>query len=276
VSFFADNDLDFLRAIAREAAEKEIMPRFRALAGGDISEKKSSIDLVTDADVLAEKHITARLRERFADALIVGEEASETNPRLLDGLADADLGFTIDPVDGTFNFAAGMPVFGTMIAVVARGETIAGLIYDPALGDCLVAAKGAGARLLSRAGAETAAHVSPPRPLADMIGTISVNPADKPERRRIATNLAKTKMTFAYNCSAYEYWMAATGKADFIGHFHGMPWDHLAGLLIHAEAGGYSARHDGSPYLPGQTTGGILSAPNRDLWNEILREIVQA
>jgi fructose-1,6-bisphosphatase/inositol monophosphatase family enzyme len=109
-----------------------------------------------------------------------------------------------------------------------------------------------------------------------MVGTVSINDIDPADRRRIAGNLARTKMYFGYNCSAYEYWMASIGKVDFIGHFKLMPWDHLAGVLIHGEAGGYTARHDGSPYRPGQTTGGILSAPNRDLWQEILREIVQA
>lgn len=276
MSLLADADIDFLRDILREAGESEIMPRFRTLASGDVTEKKSSIDLVTDADLLAEKRITARLRDRFPAALIVGEEESEANPGLIPALADADLAFTIDPVDGTFNFAAGLPVFGTILAVVSKGETIAGLIHDPVLGDTLVATKGAGARVLSKDGDETIAHVIAPRSIDSMVGTISINDIDRAKRQRIAGNLGKTKMAFGYNCSAYEYWLAATGKVDFIGHFKLMPWDHLAGVLIHQEAGGYSARHDGTPYRPGETTGGILSAPNEDLWHEILREIVLA
>lgn len=273
---FADRDIDFLRGIVREAGETEILPRFRKLGSGDISEKKSSIDLVTDADLLSEKHITARLKARFPGALVLGEEAYETNPGLLAALPNADLAFVIDPVDGTFNFTAGLPVFGTMLGVVARGETVAGLIHDPVLGDTLVATKGAGARLISHDGMETPARVIAPRMLPQMVGTISINDIDRDSRIRIAGNLGKTKMAFAYNCSAYEYWLAATGKVDFIGHFKLMPWDHLAGVLIHQEAGGHTARHDGSPYRPGETEGGILSAPNEELWQEILREIVLA
>jgi myo-inositol-1(or 4)-monophosphatase len=273
---FTDRDIDFLRGILRDAGEAEILPRFRMLGSGDIAEKKSSIDLVTDADLLSEKQITARLKERFPDALVLGEEAYETNPGLLSALPGAVLAFVIDPVDGTFNFTAGLPVFGTILAVVAKGETIAGLIHDPVLGDTLVATKGAGARLISHAGTETPARVIAPRALPQMVGTISINDIDRDDRIRIAGNLGKTKMAFAYNCSAYEYWLAATGKVDFIGHFKLMPWDHLAGVLIHQEAGGHTARHDGSPYLPGQTEGGILSAPNKDLWQEILREVVRA
>jgi fructose-1,6-bisphosphatase/inositol monophosphatase family enzyme len=273
---FAERDIGLLRDILREAGETEIMPRFRALGDGDVTEKKSSIDLVTDADLLAEQRITARLTERFPHALMVGEEASETNPGLIGALADAELAFVIDPVDGTFNFAAGLPVFGTILGVVVNGETIAGLIHDPVLGDTLVASKGAGARIISKTGLETRVHVIAPRPLSAMVGTISINDIGLENRRRVARNLAKTKMAFAYNCSAYEYRLAATGKVDFIGHFGMMPWDHLAGVLIHREAGGYTAKHDGTPYRPGETKGGILSAPNEDLWHEILREVVQA
>ncbi len=55
-----------------------------------------------------------------------------------------------------------------------------------------------------------------------------------------------------------------------------MPWDHLAGVLIHEEAGGVTAKFDGSPYRPGEVNGGILSAPDAESWNLILAEIVRA
>jgi fructose-1,6-bisphosphatase/inositol monophosphatase family enzyme len=193
MSLLADADIELLRDILREAGETEIMPRFRTLASGDVTEKKSSIDLVTDADLLAEKRITARLRDRFPGALIVGEEASETNPGLIAALADADLAFAIDPVDGTFNFASGLPVFGTILAVVSKGETIAGLIHDPVLGDTLVASKGAGARVLSEDGDEAVARVIAPRSIDSMVGTISINDIDRSKRQRIAGNLGKIK-----------------------------------------------------------------------------------
>lgn len=273
---FDDSGLQTLRNILREAGETEIMPRFRTLAEGDITEKKSAIDLVTDADLLAEKRISEALLKIYPDALIVGEEACETDPGLVGKLAGAELVFVIDPVDGTFNFSAGLPVFATILGVVSKGETVAGLIHDPVLGDTLVASKGAGARVLSKSGRETVAKVITPRPLSAMVGTISTNDVDAVTRRRIGGNLGKIRMVFGYNCSAYEYWMAATGKVDFIGHFKLMPWDHLAGVLIHQEAGGHTAKHDGSSYRPGETTGGLLSAPSRDLWDEIRREVLLA
>jgi len=55
-----------------------------------------------------------------------------------------------------------------------------------------------------------------------------------------------------------------------------MPWDHLAGTLIHAEAGGYCARLDGSPYLPSHVGGGLLVAPDREAWQAIKRTLWDA
>lgn len=118
----SDQDILFLGDCVRETARAEIMPRFRNLGAADVSEKTSAIDLVTQADLLAEHRITAALRERFPAALVVGEEAYDADRSVVPALADAELAFVIDPVDGTFNFAAGLPVFGTMLAVTVRAK----------------------------------------------------------------------------------------------------------------------------------------------------------
>jgi myo-inositol-1(or 4)-monophosphatase len=273
---FSDTDFDYVTTIVAEAASKEIMPRFRNLQDGDISEKTSAIDLVTEADLLAERHITAALKARFPKAVIVGEEAYEADKSVVPALAHAELAFTIDPVDGTFNFAAGLPVFGTIVAIIANGETIASIIHDPVLGDTLTAVKGGGTFLRRQTGQARRLAVAAPAALSAMTGAISWGHMDEPDRSRICGNLAKTRMAFSVNCSAYEYWMVASGKWHFIGHSKLMPWDHLAGVLAHQEAGGYTAKFDGTPYRPGETTGGIISAPDVESWRMIRREIIGA
>ena len=270
----SDQDILFLGDCVKQAAQAEIMPRFRNLGTDDISEKTSATDLVTQADVLAEARITAALRERFPAALIVGEEAYDADKSVVPALADAELAFVIDPVDGTFNFAAGLPVFGTMLAVTVKGETVAGIIHDPVLGDTVTAIKGAGAFLTRPDGQSTRLKVAAPTSLNQMIGAMSWSHMDEPDRSRICANMAKIRMTFAFNCSAYEYWLVASGKLHFIGHSKLMPWDHLAGVLVHQEAGGHTAKFDGTPYRPGEITGGIISAPDRESWQLIRREIV--
>ncbi|MBZ9722789.1 inositol monophosphatase family protein [Mesorhizobium sp. CO1-1-11] len=270
---FDDTAIDWLAGILAEAAQAEIMPRFRRLGDGDIRQKTSAADLVTEADVNAERLITARLRDRYPSAMVVGEEACSEDPALLDGLADAELAFTVDPVDGTFNFASGVPLFGVMLAVVVRGETVAGIIHDPVGKDWLIAARGAGSHIRHAHGSMEKVRVAAPVPISQMTGAVSWQYLDEPERSRLARNQTKALSQFAYRCAAHEYRLLASGHAHFVVYNKLMPWDHLPGVLIHQEAGGHAARIDGSAYLPSHVDGGLLVAPDQDSWQELRREL---
>lgn len=270
---FDESDVDWLADLLDEAARREIMPRFRRLGSGDVRRKSSAIDLVTDADVEAERFLTARLTSRYPGALVIGEEACAEDPRLLDGLAKADLAFVLDPVDGTYNFASGVPLFGVILAVVARGETVAGLIHDPLGRDCMIGVRGGGSRLRHEGGRETAVRVAPAVPLAEMTGSASWQYFAEPDRARLARNQAKALSQIAYRCSAHEYRLIASGHAHFVVYNKLMPWDHLAGTLIQTEAGGHVARLDGSAYRPEHLDGGLLVAPDRESWAELRREL---
>jgi fructose-1,6-bisphosphatase/inositol monophosphatase family enzyme len=263
---FARNDLERLADILSIAADQEIMPRFRSLGVGGIREKTSALDLVTDADEQAEAAMKAAIAKAFPKAAFIGEESVEKDRGLLNRIADADLAIIIDPVDGTSNFAWGLPLFGVLAAVVAKGETIGGIIYDPVGRDCTFALKGHGAWTKSENGSTRDIKVSKPTTLANMTGTTSWYLMPEPMRSRVAANMAKTRACFAYRCAAYEYRIVAEGLVDFSLHYKLMPWDHAAGVLIHAEAGGYSALIDGSPYLPTKFEGGIISAPSKEIW----------
>ncbi len=107
--------------------------------------KSEAIDLVTEGDEAAERLIKANIDAIAPGAVFIGEESVAADPALLDKLAGADLAIVVDPIDGTFNFAAGLPLFGVMASVVAGGETVAGIIYDP-LGNDWSSPSGAPAR----------------------------------------------------------------------------------------------------------------------------------
>ena len=149
------------------------MPRFRRLGAGDVRQKTSAADLVTEADVNAERVITAAIAARYPQALIVGEEACELDAALLPRLGGADLAFVVDPVDGTFNFASGVPLFGVMLAVVQDGETVAGIIHDPIGKDFLIGARGAGSHIVTADGAGAPVSVAAPVPMSEMTGAVS-------------------------------------------------------------------------------------------------------
>ncbi|QQR41106.1 inositol monophosphatase family protein [Devosia rhizoryzae] len=262
-----------LADILREAGNREIVPRFRNLEDADIDRKSHLYDLVTEADVGAERVITAALHDLYPDALIVGEEAYAADKSILSGLVQAELAFVIDPVDGTFNFAAGNGLFGSILAVVRRGETIGGLICDPLRGDVLIGERGAGARLVRASGQSSPIRAAAPTGLENMVSLVCWSYLQEPLRSRVAANLTRVRLSMCYGCSAYEYWMVASGHAHFSGADLTMPWDHLAGSLIHEEAGGYSAHLDGSPFRAGRIDAGILNAPDKASWEMLRREV---
>lgn len=270
---FDEADIGWLSSILAEAARTEILPRFRRLGSGDIRLKTSAADLVTDADVNAERVITAAIAERYPGALVLGEEACEIDDTLLPKLEGAKLAFVIDPVDGTFNFASGVPLFGVMLAVVVEGETVAGIIHDPIGKDFLVAARGAGAWVQDADGSRASVRVAAPVPVSEMTGALSWQFLEEPERSLVARNQARCLSQIGYRCAAHEYRVIASGHVHFAFFSKLMPWDHLAGVLIHQEAGGHAAKLDGSPYRPGHLDGGLLVATDEGSWRDLRREL---
>src|SRR5690554_3734257 len=120
----------------RDVAEDIIRPRFRTLADGDISSKSGPSDLVTIADTEAELAITPLLADIEAIP-VVGEEAAETNPALTELLGTSAAAWTVDPVDGTWNFAHGKPAYAVMVGHVVGGDIHGGWILLPETGDML-------------------------------------------------------------------------------------------------------------------------------------------
>ncbi len=252
-----------LDLLLRAAARTEIMPRFRKLSADAVRTKSGPLDLVTDADIAAEAMITRGLHRLHPGCLVVGEEAAASDPSLLGQLAGAALAFTVDPVDGTSNFAAGLPMFGTMAAAIVHGEVVASVVHDPLVDSSAIAVRGAGAWEQAADGSRTPLRVAPAAPLGKMSGAVSWRYLPPDLRTRVLPNLGKLAQVFDFRCAAQEYRMLAAGHCHLLMFNRLMPWDHLPGWLLHREAGGYAARFDGSLYVPGMVDGGLICAPDR-------------
>ncbi|PKA42170.1 inositol monophosphatase (plasmid) [Rhizobium sullae] len=255
----------------RRAGEAEILPRFLGVTADGIRTKTTPDDLVTDADIGAERRLSEAFSAHFPDALLVGEEAVSANPALLARLADTDLVVIIDPVDGTWNFAHGVPLFGMIVAIVSGGETVAGLIHYPLTGDFLVARPGKGAWHIARDGAPTRLAVAASGPISEMHGFVPLHMFMPEEQAAFASRQLRFCRTTTWRCSAYEYRMISTGAMSFSLNADLKPWDHAAGVLIHREAGGYAALLGSAPYRPAMTQGRLLLAPDLRSW-EAIRE----
>ncbi|HEY1412833.1 MAG TPA: inositol monophosphatase family protein [Rhodopila sp.] len=266
---FTQQDIVRISEILAEAARAEIMPRFKALTDGEIRHKASIFDPVTEADEAAERFISSALQASFPGALIVGEEATSADPSLLDRLDEVPLAFVVDPIDGTRNFVAGLPLFGVMAAAIVRGEIVAGAIHDPVCQDTVQAIKGGGTWFCRDGRPPRRLHVATPAPLERMEGIVGTHFLPEPMRTTVLHNLPRLGSATWLRCSAHEYRMAAAGFCHVLFFNRLMPWDHAAGWLLHQEAGGYSAHFDGRPYRPAQTVGGLICAPDQASWQTV-------
>jgi fructose-1,6-bisphosphatase/inositol monophosphatase family enzyme len=272
---FSNKDALCVGEILTKAAQAEIMPRFRTLNADQVRQKSSSFDLVTEADEVAEKAISKELTAAFPDSVIIGEEAASKNPDILASIADAELAFIIDPIDGTRNFVSGLPLFGSMIAATVRGEVVFGAIHDPVCEDTAFALRGEGAWVEGRYRKRSALRVADPVALSSMDAIVSTSFLPEPLRTTVNRNLARVGLTGSLRCAAHEYRLAAAGNCHLLLYNKLMPWDHAAGWLLHREAGGFSARFDGSDYKPTLQTGGLLYAPDKVSW-QLAREALFA
>lgn len=263
---------DLMAALMRDMSrigKAEILPRFRAVQSETARAKSGPDDLVTDADLAAERALSDALRGHLPDVVLVGEEAAAEDPAILSRIGNAPLCAIIDPVDGTWNFAHGVPVFGMILAIVAQGQTIAGLFHYPVTGDFIVARRGQGAWHIAGDGCRTRLSVSNPAPVSDMAGIVNAQRMPVALRDGLAQRLFRFRNTKSWGCSAYEHRLLSSGGADFLLTEALMPWDYAAGVLIHAEAGGVSALLDGTPYAPTMINGNLLLAPDRASWQDI-------
>jgi len=112
-------------------------------------------------------------------------------------------------------------------------------------------------------------RVAKARPLRDLVGVSSWYHMPEPLRTQVTANFTKVRAAFSYRCAAYEYRLLADGHIDFSISYKLMPWDHATGVLMHREAGGYSALYDGSPYSPAVHQGGLMLAPDKASWQAL-------
>lgn len=255
--------------IVRRAARAEIMPRFRRLSDGDIRTKSRADDLVTDADTRAEAMITRALQIAFPSALVIGEEAVASKPAALEGIAEAQLAFVIDPVDGTWNFAHGLPMFGVIVAATRYGKPVFGLIYDPVADDWAVADEEMTPQLQRPIGAAKELKVAMGKPLEELSGIIPLHLFPKDHRAQLAASFPGFARVNTLRCSAHEYRMLAQGYIDFSLTALLHPWDHAAGALIAQRAGAHVEMLDGGDYSATRHAGHLLIAPDKVTWNKL-------
>lgn len=265
-------DIDRITEIVAEVAAAEVMPRFRKLKTGEVQEKTGPHDLVTAADLASEAALTAALRDALPGSHVVGEEAVATAPGVMDRLEGEGAVWIVDPVDGTLNFTEGRRDFTVIVALVRDGATCAGWIHEPATGRTVVAEHGGGAREADG----TALRVARPLPVERMVGALYVGKRRAPRLfERVKALQGRLGPRHYSRCAGAEHVAMARGRVHYAVFTRLMPWDHAAGVLIHAEAGGTGRLVSGRPYVPKPLDEPMLMAPDEATWRALHALLVE-
>ncbi|WP_300668786.1 inositol monophosphatase family protein [Desulfoluna sp.] len=217
-------------------------------------DRKGRIDLVTEADTASETAIIETLTRRFPDHDVLAEESGASH-------RESPYRWVIDPLDGTTNFAHGLPLFSVSIAFQAHGETVFGVVFNPITEELFMATKGEGATLCGRPiSVSEAATVEE----SLLVTGFPYNVRDIMPRllSRFESCLDAAQGVRRLGSAALDLCFLACGRFDGFWEENLKAWDTAAGVLIAEEAGARITDFNGKKYTPGEvemlaTNGGI-------------------
>jgi myo-inositol-1(or 4)-monophosphatase len=201
---------------------------------------KGDINIVTEADLMAENHLRERIRARFPDHDLMAEESADAG-------TGAEYRWVVDPLDGTTNYAHGYPVFCVSVALEHRGQIVLGAVYNPMLDECFSSLRGGGAFLngrslsVSRTDALTRSLLATGFPY-DIRESLDNN------LDHFKTLALKAQAIRRAGSAALDLAYVAAGRFDGFWELKLAPWDTAAGWLLVEEAGGRVTNLDGGPY----------------------------
>jgi myo-inositol-1(or 4)-monophosphatase len=247
-----------LESLVRELSREEILPRYLKTA----RKRKADGSLFTEADMESQRRLVAALPGLMPGPVLGEEMTPEAQAELWQNGRRGM--WCIDPIDGTTNFANGLPFFAVAAAYLVEHQPILGVVYNPVTDESFYAARGAGAFLN---GVELPLR-RPACRLTDAVAGVDF----KRISHHLGDELAVRPPYFSqrnFGSSALEWCFVAAGRLDVYLHGGQMLWDYAAGRLILEEAGGESAALDGGDLMAGPAVKrGVIAAASPDLFRE--------
>jgi myo-inositol-1(or 4)-monophosphatase len=226
-----------LQSIIIRAGMEELLPRFQQV-GHHVKDDGS---ILTEADLAMQRRLCKELAQRWPDFQFLSEEMPKDRQESLLRDSDRPL-WCLDPLDGTSNFAAGLPCYAVSLALLMGGEPVIGVIYDPMHDECFRAEKDKGAWLNEH---RLAVHAT--RHSLDLAVALA-------DLKRLPVSLARRLVENPpygsqrnFGSSALEWAWIAAGRGHVYLHGGQKLWDFAAGSLILSEAGGHSCTLEREP-----------------------------
>lgn len=227
--------LQQLSSLICQIADRELPPRFNCRRG----EHKSDGSLVTQADLVMQEELARALHKHWPDIAVLGEEMSvDDQQAALQHTADGV--WCIDPLDGTSNFAVGVPYYAVSVALVQNGLPRMAVVYDPGRRECFSAAHGQGAWLNGRRLTDRL----PGTPLRESMALIDLKRLPSPLASRLAA-APPYKSQRSFGAVALDWCWLAAGRCHVYLHGRQKLWDYAAGCLVLHETGGQAVTLDG-------------------------------
>lgn len=218
-------------------------------------ERKSDHSPVTIADKEAERKLRALIEQAFPDHGMIGEEFGEQ-------AGTSALTWIIDPIDGTKSFVQGVPLYGTLLALVEDQKPIVGIAHFPALNETVYAMRGGGCFWNGRR-----AHVSAVHQLSEAVLLASdINQFERTDKAAAWSRLVDATYIQRTWGDAYGYLLVATGRAEIMLDAKMQVWDCAPLQVIMEEAGGTFTDWQGIPTI----YGGESIATNGALFEQVM------
>ncbi|MEW5838989.1 MAG: inositol monophosphatase family protein [Pseudomonadota bacterium] len=224
-------------ALLRRAALEEILPRYRKVAG----HLKADGSWLTEADTAMQQRVQRDLAALWPEIPFLGEEMTASEQQALMQQADTGL-WVLDPIDGTSNFSAGVPIFGPSLALIRGGKVVLGVVIDVMRDETFSAALGEGAWC----NGERMSPVKSDIPLNKTLACIDFKRLSPALATRLAAEPPYSSQRSIGSVALDWCWVAA---GRFHVYLHGKQglWDYAAGHLILQEVGGHSCTLEGEP-----------------------------
>jgi myo-inositol-1(or 4)-monophosphatase len=237
-------------------------------ASGFTVRKKGTIDLVTEVDIECERMCRAVLADRFPEHDILAEEFGGSST----AKNASRCRWIFDPLDGTTNYAHGLPIFCSSLALEIGGHVEVAAIYDPSRRELFTAERGEGAFLNG-----VRVHVSDTRAIIDglLVTGFPYNVHTQGAEDLVGlfgAFLERARAVRRLGSAALDLCYVAVGRFDAFWEQLLKPWDVAAGALIVEEAGGRISGMDGAPF---DLTAGHLVASNRAVHEDVLGVIAE-
>lgn len=218
-----------------DAAHEQILPRFNQVC----SRQKADGSLLTEADLAVQASLLTKLQAEWPDIPVIGEEMrSEHQHKLFQENATF---WCLDPLDGTTNFAAGLPYFAVSLALIQAGQVVAGIVYDPLRRECFRAERGQGAYLN-----DAPLRIErPPQQLAECVALVDMKRLPPTLGYQLAS-AAPYRSQRSFGAVALDWCWLAAARCHIYLHGRQNLWDYAAGSLIMTEAGGVACITDGA------------------------------